>query len=747
LKKIIAIFLILASAFSFAIAYIQTDNNELKKVEKAGEGIAKRFVIPADSLLSGPEETYPILEDTAVEFNVNIFRTNVSYRTNDQPEVIKYVLLTGDTRFFEAFRLKSGGLLTAEDTRQGNLFLSTANTGEYDQKGVISVFGGNHLITIKPMQNAYEYFPVYGRYYAEVTDDRAFEAFIKGLADNLNEYYQKYNPPYLFTAEDFIIDDSSAGASASAGSASNYLKYLNYAVFLIILILLIYYLFNESKRIGIIKMHGVSTMRLWFIIAGSLIAVMFVLSAVVSLFLAMSIENTTSQFVGDIVLTQFKTYIIITVLSLISCLYISRIRVSDTVKNRKDTKGIFILNTLLKVGCSVLLILIVLTIWGQYAELSVRRENLKNWEHSKDYGVFYPLTIGYDGVEEANIGLPAVMSAIDSELYPVLNRMGAVLINATLYEEEQLLADKDWAGIRSIKVNNNYLREFPVYDTHNNPVQVSEDTSDWVLLVPEKYRHREREILSFFKKSRVGFMNVEKDAYQKAVPDRVKKQQVRIIWLANDQKIFSFNPEVFPAENNDIIDPIIQVITDNNSLSADRSSILGGGATDPLKMRLIDRDTALTYKKLNPDLQRLKLDDNLKNLITVDQFIFQAIYDLQKGINQLWLISLGLLTGLLLLVVQNLIIFFQKNQYKFTVRRLFGTDFFRTYKEYILLFSLTWAFQILFSFVVNFIMNGTTDITLLAVAAALIAIEFAVSVIALVIIEQRNKVKILKGGI
>jgi len=250
-------------------------------------------------------------------------------------------------------------------------------------------------------------------------------------------------------------------------------------------------------------------MRLWFIIAGNLIAVMFVLSAVVSLFLAMSIENTTSQFVGDIVLTQFKTYIIITVLSLISCLYISRIRVSDTLKNRKDTKGIFILNTLLKVGCSVLLILIALTIWGQYAELSVRRENLKNWEHSKDYGVFYPLTIGYDGVEEANIGLPAVMSAIDSELYPVLNRMGAVLINATLYEEEQLLADKDWAGIRSIKVNNNYLREFPVYDTHNNPVQVSEDTSDWVLLVPEKYRHREREILSFFKKSRVGFMNVQ----------------------------------------------------------------------------------------------------------------------------------------------------------------------------------------------------------------------------------------------
>lgn len=325
--------------------------------------------------------------------------------------------------------------------------------------------------------------------------------------------------------------------------------------------------------------------------------------------------------------------------------------------------------------------------------------------------------------------------------------MGAILIDATLYEEEQLLADKDWAGIRSIKVNNNYLREFPVYDTYNNPVQVSEDTSEWVLLVPEKYCHSKREILSYFKKTRVDYMDIEKETYQKAVPDRVKKQQFKIIWLANDQKIFSFNPEVFPAENNNIIDPIIQVITEKNSLSADRSSILGGGSTDPLKMRLIGRDTALTYKTLEPELQRLKLNDNLKNLIAVDQFMLQNIYNLQKWVNQLWLASLGLLTSLLLLVVQNLILFFCKNRYKFTVRRLFGTDFFRTYKEYILLFSVTWVSQILFSFIVNFIMNGVTDIRLLAVAAALIAIELVVSVIALVIIEQRNKVNVLKGGI
>lgn len=177
----------------------------------------------------------------------------------------------------------------------------------------------------------------------------------------------------------------------------------------------------------------------------------------------------------------------------------------------------------------------------------------------------------------------------------------------------------------------------------------------------------------------------------------MKNQQIKIIWLANGQKIFSFDLDVFPTENNMIIDPIIQVVTEKNSVCADRDSILGSGYRDPLKMRLLNRDAALTYRALEPELQRLKLDDNLKHLVTVDQFVLQEIYNLQRGMNELWLISLGLLAGLLILVVQNLIIFFSKYQRKFIVRRLFGTDFFRTYREYILLFSATWALQILIS--------------------------------------------------
>lgn len=83
-------------------------------------------------------------------------------------------------------------------------------------------------------------------------------------------------------------------------------------------------------------------------------------------------------------------------------------------------------------------------------------------------------------------------------LYPVLNKMGALFIDATQSEEKSFILNKGYRGIRSIKVNPNYLQQFPVYDVQHKPVQVSENNSAWILLVSEKYRNREKEIMDSF---------------------------------------------------------------------------------------------------------------------------------------------------------------------------------------------------------------------------------------------------------
>ena len=334
MKKLVVIFLILASAFSFAITYNQTDKEELAKMEKAEEAIAKPFMIPNDILLADPDKMYLLLCEAATEFNVNIFRTSINYKTDNQVEIVKYMLLTYDSDYFDFFKLKGGRYLTEKETRQSNLFISTADTGDQNQIGVIKDFGDNNLITIKPLKASYDYLPVDGWYFAEAADDKAFDTFIKGFVSKINQHYKSYLK-ISYSAEDFEKDVRDSGGSSETGAMDGYLKYINIAIYIITLILLIYYVFNESKRIGIMKMHwriqhtlvvyhGRKTDYFCFCFVGSNI-----------LLAAVMIKNTTYQFVYNTVVYQIKSYLIMIALSFISYAYISRIRVSDVIKTEK----------------------------------------------------------------------------------------------------------------------------------------------------------------------------------------------------------------------------------------------------------------------------------------------------------------------------------------------------------------------------------------------------------------------------
>lgn len=758
MKKILSCLLLFLFAVSFLLAFDQAYRDELDQLEKAGEEISKPFTIPNYANFASPDEMYPILLEAALETKVNLFRTHIDYSEDDEVRIHKYVLLTDNTRLFDSFRLKSGRFLTAEDTQQGNSFLSTAESGDKDQVGRIKSFGTHTLFEMKPLRFAYKHLPVEGRYFVEASEAQ-YKEFVERIINKIMAA-KLVDQGTLLTPEDFKGQSNNSGEMEIE---DDFFTYIRYVIFIITIFMLMYYMFNESKRIGVLKMHGLSSVRLWYVVVGRWITGVFALAAVISLLASSLIKDTTGQFMGSVFLSQLTSYVIVTLISLIAYIFLSRIKIVDVIKNRKETNGIFALNTLFKTGCSLFLILVILSIWSQYHELRIKQENLKSWERSKDYGVFYPVMVGND-LEDLEKGFTKTTVTQVTGLYPLLKRMGAVYIDADDYEQTSLRLNKN--GMRSISVNINYLQEFPVYDVNQNPVKISEDTSDWIVLVPEKYRSHEEEILNYITKSRKSRTEGDENLFHVEVPDRVRNQALKIIWIANGQKIFSFNPEVFRTENNMIVDPIIQVVTEKNSLVADLANMMSGGGRDPLKVKLINRDTEQTLQALEPELKRLKLDDNLTSLITVEQYVLGQIYELQKQRNQLLFISLGLAAGLLVLVVQNLSIFFSKYQQRIIVRRLFGTGFFRTYKEYLWLLTATWVIQIGICFLMNnglaslllqeaarvFAVAtsiheamGSSDINVLAAGVGVVAVEFAASVLALFIIEQRNKVNILKG--
>jgi hypothetical protein len=282
-----------------------------------------------------------------------------------------------------------------------------------------------------------------------------------------------------------------------------------------------------------------------------------------------------------------------------------------------------------------------------------------------------------------------------------------------------------------------------------------------VVLVPESYRDRSDQILTHFTATRTGGPNrqavaqAEKAVFGRDVPPALHGQKVRIIWTADNQGIFSFNPAVSPTDGNVVTDPIIQVMTLANSAGIDRSNMITGAAGTGLKIKLTNAGTADTQAELSPLLKDLKLDDNLLHLVTMNEYALGQIEYLQQGIRNIAVTAAGLLLTMLALAFQCLTLTFERFSRRIVVRRLFGLPFVRRYREFLLVFTLVWGIQLAGALLLNAAgispfatatSSGTASSpVVLATAGTVLALELVFSAIALALIENKRTSDVLKG--
>lgn len=734
MKKIVAFFLIISSILTFTKNYIQTDLNEFIKIEQLEQKLGMAFTIPDIKVVADPDVIYPLLVKSATDTNVNLFRSSINNKPNNEVEIVKYVLLTTKTNLYQYIHLSNGAPLTAKDMLKNTHYLSTLQTRDSNQVGTIIDFANNNLISVKPMQAAYQYLPVAGTYYVETSDPHISQKFISAFIENINSHFNS-----SFTIDLFKSNKDNSDVSRSSASITTLTDVQN-TLTLIILLLMVYSIFHQSKTIGIYKLHGISNIRIWFKIIGKTLLITGASSLIISSLICPFIPNAHLNFLLSTTTNILITYISMLTVSFIPYAYISKLKLHHMVKNRKNTTLILSLNTLTKVVCSVLLIILVNQINHQNIGIKEYHTNVKEWEQNKNYGVFYPLYIGYDE-DDLSDGSIKFNSVTANRLYPILNKMGSLFIDAREYEELALILNKNYKGIRTITVNNNYLKQYPIYDINHKQVQIEEEESHWIILIPQKYRDRESSIVDFFENNRNIWGKYEQSNYNIKVPEYLKKQPIKIIWLSDNQNIFSFNPDVFPTEKYSIIDPIIEVVTENNSFTSDRNGILGNGGTDPLKIKLIEQDTAITYKTLLPTLRNLKLDDNLKTLVTVNEYMLLKINQLNNELKLNLILLGGLLVGFLLLIIQHSLVLYSRYQKTFIVRRLFGLSFIRTYKEFILFILTLWIIQ-----------SGTSlllvrdfSYSFYFVIMIVVGLELIVSIISIYILEEKNIIQMSKG--
>ena len=206
MKKILSLFILIASVFSFTIAYQQANEEDINRINNIEENIGRSFNIPKN--LAIPDQVYPVLRKAADKYGVNIFRKTVHYRADNRVEFLKFIYLTGNTRFFSVFRIRNGRFLTPEDSSHKSLFLSTEKSDDPNQVGVIKDFGSDDLVIVRPLKNSYEQFPVDGVYFAETSDQKSFDAFIYSMVAEFNE---NLKPKIPYSYEDFVANPTNGG--------------------------------------------------------------------------------------------------------------------------------------------------------------------------------------------------------------------------------------------------------------------------------------------------------------------------------------------------------------------------------------------------------------------------------------------------------------------------------------------------------------------------------------------------------
>lgn len=330
---------------------------------------------------------------------------------------------------------------------------------------------------------------------------------------------------------------------------------------------------------------------------------------------------------------------------------------------------------------------------------------------------------------------------IGKDVYPVVNEQGALFINARAFQPEYLSQVSQ--QYPAVTVNPNYLAKYPLLNSKGNPVIIPESETDWILLAPEHYENQEEKIVSYFKTKRSGMNEVDRDEYG-ASSKESKGQHIKIIWIKDGQKVYSFNSKVSPETAGTVSDVIVAVMTEQNSCISDRDSVNGNGDSDPLKVKLRGTEKE-TYDLLYPTLKKVGVAENLTHLVLLDQYMMEKATKAKNQMNLYFLMTLVLATVLLLTVAQNMVILFDHNKKDIIVKKLFGWPWNRRFGQYIGI-SMSVSILMLCAYWVFAFVTGSAKLGyLVGISLLLLAMEAAVSYITILHTENRKTVDTLKG--
>lgn len=730
------IYLVIAcSIFCYAlITETEFSNKEILQLQELDEKYTYSFSIPNNDAITNPDDLYKALLETSCETNANIIRTLFTDGENGY-EVEKYVLLSDTSDYMSAFEIKCGRTLTIDDSRsKNNIFLSTKKNGGERQIGQIRSEMKGMDVTIYPLYAQFSYYKADGIYMVELGNNMSLQSFLEVLTDAINKYCET------------DIDDTSLQVKETSTVKLPYvdtftLYLLQISLGIMLVLLFLYNIFYETKKLAVMRLFGNENHFLFWKYQKNFLYTTLLAVFISSIYIFVRYENFeySFHFLCTVFVFAFIQFGIISVILLIT---MCRANILKGLKGGYSSNYVYYLNFFAKIICICVVIYSGQTVYNTLKDSVIMEEKMKSWKIADDYGIFYPYYIGFDMSidEEKDCEI-----TIGQDLYSYLNVNGALFVDTTQFEQEFQKLNGGTSPIWQfdVSVNPNYLKTFPLYDTDGKRIQINDEEEDLIFLVPEKYSLYEQEIVTYYKNVQLDKIETSRNYYGINC-DSLKNQDIRIIWLKDNQGIFGFSTRVMSNEEGYIMNAVTHVVTEKNSTILDRIGILGKGELDPLKVFIGNYDNSNeAYNSLSVTLQKLNLDDNLKNMVSINENINERILELQAQRRIALTMTIVAMLLLCVLVVQNTILDFHRNKQKYIIEKIHGIHMLKIYG--IPVFSSI-VLYIVIGIVFTLLFSDGDSIYFISATLLLIAIQCAISIVSIMKLERKHISSVLKGA-
>lgn len=670
-----------------------------------------------------PDETLNILEDLSTKYNINLVKQ--SYIPLDNKEkIVFFASIPDPTSFYKNIIVEKGTWL--DNNFEKNFFISSLDSDSPNQIGKINLIIKENILEIRRLSSA----------------DK----------ENINTEYELYTDNKNI-AENFISDlTENTSISATIKNTSKINPPINTSIIILVLSLIIlnlicviYYFMLNLKTFSVKKLMGFSDKKIRFDFIKQLAKINLIISSLsfltlivlgIFLFKTQNISFYISLIIFFIILNI--TFLLLYYAAII---IIYNVDIKLMLKNKKPLKQLQFINYFSKIIFTTITIFIISNIITESYILLKQNQNLPLWESTKDYA--FTTVNNVDTSDENysyNIGIKT------KEFFKYIDDNDAIFIQPNQYyynfnqENMEPISDDDRHIYETIEVNQNYLTKHPIKDINNNIIiEPSRKENEITVLIPEKYIFRKDNIEKEISESYQAIRYFDENLYLESIekPKITQTTAVNFIYVKDNQRYFTYNPEVSEKTNNFIIDPIVYITNPlNRGTDSYFSALTYGGylfKTDNIQN---------PYKDILPILKNLELENIVLSTPSLYSRIGKHLYTLNSNIASSFLIGILSLIIFFTISVFTTLNYAEKDKVSNSVKLIHGYSYFTRYKNYI---SLNFLLNIIISISI-FNINRFSIISIIVSSFSIIILDLFCIMITLRINDLRNIKKIIKGG-